>query len=164
LKYPFVSAQLPVHDRTSVPSNKDSFQKRKKVDLEKLRIDNKRLGGETKGTPPPRHKPGEKFLRGPIPWSWLAAAGALPGKCLHVAVAMWFEVGLRRGETGTIKLSPKRLRELGSGRYSTYRALAVMEKARLIAVHKTSGRAPIVDILDPADRQSADLDKPEVAK
>lgn len=131
------------------------------MDLDKLRIDNKRVNGKTTGAPPPKHKPGEKFLRGPIPWTWLAAAGTLPGKCLHVAVAVWFEVGLRRGETATIKLSPKRLRELGSNRYSTYRALAAMEKARLLAVHKTKGRAPVVDLLDAVSQQTPSVEKSE---
>jgi hypothetical protein len=32
---------------------------------------------------PPRHRRGERFLKGPIPWPWISAAAALPGKALH---------------------------------------------------------------------------------
>ena len=31
---------------------------------------------------PPRHRPGEKFLRGPIPWTWLQQAARLRGSAL----------------------------------------------------------------------------------
>ena len=37
----------------------------------------------------PRPKAGERFLKGPIPMDWLSAAARLPGKSLHVAIAIW---------------------------------------------------------------------------
>ena len=44
---------------------------------------------------PPRHKPGEKFLKGPIPWPWIESAGALPGKALAIGLAVWRKAGCR---------------------------------------------------------------------
>src|SRR5262249_13109563 len=44
----------------------------------------------------PRHKQGEHFLRGPIPLKWLTMASSLPGKALHVALAIWYGSGLRK--------------------------------------------------------------------
>jgi hypothetical protein len=41
----------------------------------------------------PRHRPGEKFLRGPIPWKWLIRAGRLPGKALQVGLLLWQAAG-----------------------------------------------------------------------
>jgi hypothetical protein len=43
-----------------------------------------------------RHRQGEKFLKGPIPWPWLERAFLLPGKALHVALLLWREAGCRR--------------------------------------------------------------------
>jgi hypothetical protein len=37
---------------------------------------------------PPRHRSGEKFLKGPIPLLWLIQAGRLPGKALHVGLLL----------------------------------------------------------------------------
>ena len=48
---------------------------------------------------PPRHRSGEKFLKGPIPWAWLQRAFLLPGKALHVALLLWREAGCRRSRT-----------------------------------------------------------------
>ena len=45
---------------------------------------------------PPRHKPGEKFLKGPVPWQWVEAASRLPGKALAVGLAAWREAGCRK--------------------------------------------------------------------
>ena len=44
---------------------------------------------------PPRHKPGEKFFKGPIPLNWLTQATTLPGKTIAVAIAVF---GVRSGE------------------------------------------------------------------
>src|SRR5690349_14169013 len=36
---------------------------------------------------PPRPRDGEPFIRGPIPFAWVALAARLPGSCLIVAMA-----------------------------------------------------------------------------
>src|SRR5437868_5292991 len=86
------------------------------------------------------------FLRGPILWRWWARAATLRGKSLHVASVIWLLAGLRL-TTLDIHLSGKRLKELGVGRCSFYRALAALECAGLISVDRKRGRSPIVSLL-----------------
>jgi hypothetical protein len=94
----------------------------------------------------PRHKTGEKFLKGPIPESWLARAARLPGKAFHVAVVLWLLAGLKNKPA--VKLSKKLLRSWGVRRGACYRALDALESANLILVAKQHhGRTPIVTIL-----------------
>lgn len=95
----------------------------------------------------PRHKPGEKFLRGPIPLAWLQTAAPLPGKALHVGVALWFWAGMTRNRTVSLNLT--RLEGVfGVQRHSASRGLAALEKAKLITVVRARGRCPIVTLLD----------------
>jgi hypothetical protein len=42
---------------------------------------------------PPRHRPGEAFIKGTIPWVWLKTAARLPGKALPVALLLWKQAG-----------------------------------------------------------------------
>ncbi len=46
--------------------------------------------------PLPRHRTGERFLKGPVPISWLIAALAISGKSAHLALALWW---LSRSQT-----------------------------------------------------------------
>jgi hypothetical protein len=94
----------------------------------------------------PRHKAGEKFLKGPIPLNWLNRASQLPGKSLHVAVAIWYLAGLNK--LSTIKLNQAVVSGFSVTRHSKYRALACLEKARLISVHKAPGCLPVITILE----------------
>src|SRR5215831_13441617 len=70
---------------------------------------------------PPRHQPGEPFLKGPVPWPWLTTAARLPGKALHVAVLLWREAGCRDSRAVAFCLS--RVGELGVRQDSARRAL-----------------------------------------
>ena len=93
-------------------------------------------------------------LKGPIPLDWLSAAARLPGKCLHVGIALWFVRGLER--SGVVALSNLTALRFGLDRNAKYRALAWLEQAGLIAVERKLGRAPMVTILtrgDVHDRQ-----------
>src|SRR5438552_183520 len=78
----------------------------------------------------PRHRPGERFLQGPIPMTWLSAAMRLPGKALHVAVAIWQRAGMKRN--ATIKLNLSRLD--GVTHSAASRGLDALERARLVTV------------------------------
>ena len=100
-------------------------------------------------TNPPRHRAGEKFLKGPIPWNWLAAAARQPGKALHVAIVLWFFAGVKK--TGTVALSGAALRGFGVNRHAGYRGLAVLERAGLVSVARHPGRMPVVTILGAGD-------------
>jgi hypothetical protein len=98
---------------------------------------------------PPRHKPGKKFLKGPVPLAWLALAAQLPGKSLHVGVVVWFLAGLKK--TKTVSLSSKQAQLFGVDRHAKRRALAWLEQAGLVAVERRSGRNPRVTLLSAAD-------------
>ena len=114
--------------------------------------DLKRLTLTGQGTCPvgsrkaPRPKQGERFLRGPIPLPWLSRAARLPGKALHVAIAVYYLAGLKRRRT--VALSGKVSAELGVDRHSKYRALKWLEEAGLVRVKRHPGRNPLVTILE----------------
>ena len=96
----------------------------------------------------PRPSPRERFLCGPIPWRWIMEAARLPGRALHVGLAIWLYARIRR--TGEVRLSVAPLyAELGVSRTAAGRALRHLEQARLIAVVRHVGRKPIVTLLDP---------------
>jgi len=95
---------------------------------------------------PPRHKHGQKFLKGPIPWNWLCRAAELCGKAFQVAIAIWFLAGVHKRRE--VKLSGQAVEDLGVNRYACYRGLKLLEKAGLISVHRAPGRKAIVTILD----------------
>jgi hypothetical protein len=96
---------------------------------------------------PPRHRRGQKFLRGPIPLTWLSVACRLGGKALHVAIAIWFRAGVTRSREVLLSLSQGA--EFGFDRFAGSRGLAALERAGLVAVDRRTGRKPIVTILDP---------------
>ena len=95
---------------------------------------------------PPKLRAGVQFLKGPIPLDWLCAAARLPGKSLHVGIAVWFLAGLHR--SGVISLSNKTSERFGLDRNSKYRGLAWLEAQGLITVERKAGRAPVITIND----------------
>jgi hypothetical protein len=123
------------------------------LDLKSISFPESRLEQVTKSRKPPRHKPGEKFLKGPIPLKWLTRAAKQPGKTLHIAIALWFLAGLKRKRT--VALSDAVPRVLGVDRYAKYRALNALEEAGLVSVERHVGRSPVVTILD-GDESEAD--------
>lgn len=103
---------------------------------------------------PPRHGPGEKFLKGPVPWAWVEKAGRLKGHALHVGIALWLLAGINKNRT--VKLSSSPLDNLGVSRFSMYRALQKLESAGLITVDRHTGRNPVVTILDVRESNDAE--------
>lgn len=94
---------------------------------------------------PPRHKPGEKFLKGPIPWYWVTIAAQLPGKAFQVGMVIWFLAGIKNSRT--VALSSKTSEGLGVSRYARYRGLKALEEANLVTVSRHAGHNPTVTIL-----------------
>jgi hypothetical protein len=92
-------------------------------------------------TRPPRHGPGEKFLKGPIPWPWIQAAAELPGKALAVGLAIWREAGCRNERTVPLNLSNQ-----GMPRRTAQRALQSLQAAGLVSVEHRDGRPTLVTI------------------
>jgi hypothetical protein len=100
---------------------------------------------------PPRHKPGDKFLKGPVPLAWLCSAGRLPGKALHIGVALWFLAGMKN--TRSVWLTSTVLQLFGVDRNAKRRALVWLEEAGLIIVERHPGRNPLVTLLDAENQQ-----------
>lgn len=92
----------------------------------------------------PRHRVGERFLKGPIPLNWLSRAAQLQGKSLQVGLSLWFLAGLTNCHT--VKLSQSTLHEFGVNRQSKYRALRWLEGAKLITVANGVGKSPLVTL------------------
>jgi hypothetical protein len=67
-------------------------------------------------------------------------AARLPGKSLHVAVALWFLADSKRERR--VELTNVSARRFGVDRNGKYRALAWLEKAGLISVARKLGRSP----------------------
>lgn len=91
--------------------------------------------------------PTEKFIKGPIPLEWIARANALPGKAGAVGLALWFLVGVQKNRT--IKLTGEVELIAACNRKTVYQALAAIEGAGLIAVHRKPGARAVVTILVP---------------
>ncbi|HJZ56350.1 MAG TPA: hypothetical protein VKE74_15400 [Gemmataceae bacterium] len=92
---------------------------------------------------PPRHRPGEKFVKGPIPWRWVESAAALPGKALAVGLVVWREAGCRNERTVPLNLSGLRM-----PRRTAQRALQALEAAGLVSVEHRDGRLSRVTLND----------------
>lgn len=86
-----------------------------------------------------------RFIKGPIPLDWISRAACLPGKTLHVALALQYLAGLQK--TDTVKLGAKVLANLGVARDAKYDALVRLQQAGLIAVAQAPGRTPVVTLL-----------------
>jgi hypothetical protein len=93
----------------------------------------------------PRFSPGEKFLAGPIPMSWLSRVASLPGKALNVGLAIWFLKQVMK--SNTVALSGKTLQDFGVKRRSGYRGLIALEQAGIVSCLRCSGRSPRVTLL-----------------
>jgi hypothetical protein len=85
-------------------------------------------------------------LKGPIPWDWLVAAMALPGRALAVGLVVWFEAGCKTRRTVSVSLA--RLGRAGLSEGAARRGLRLLERARLISIAYPPGRGLVVTILE----------------
>ena len=85
------------------------------------------------------------FIKGPLPLNWIERAAALPGKALHVALALWFQMGLE-GAT-TVKLGQKRVARFAVSRDAKYDALRRLAEAGLIEVEQRPGQSVQVTLV-----------------
>jgi DNA-binding transcriptional ArsR family regulator len=86
-----------------------------------------------------------RFLKGPIPWSWITAAAALPSRALLVGLCLWRLVGAMKNDT--VSFGNSDLQPLGIDRATKSRALRALERAGLIKVARQPGRFPKVTLL-----------------
>lgn len=90
-------------------------------------------------------QPAVRFLKGPVPMSWLAAAAKLPGKALAVGVALWRLSGAVKSRT--VILSNAEVEVLGVDRNAKSRALRALQQEGLVSVDQRPGCLPRVTIL-----------------
>jgi hypothetical protein len=117
-------------------------------DPDRLRLAGDCGGPKPRPTRPPRHRPGEKFLRGPVPWGWLDRAGRQPGKALAVALVLWKEAGCLNRRV--VRLCLNGLLPMGLNKQSARRGLRNLEAAGLVEVRRRPGRGLEVTLLDVA--------------
>ena len=104
---------------------------------------------------PPRHNPGEWFLKGPIPGSWLVRVFRLParklGRALRVGIALWYLAGVKKNRV--VKPTWDTWERFCLSRYASYRGLLDLERAKLVKVKRRPGCCPVVTILDATPKQ-----------
>jgi hypothetical protein len=94
----------------------------------------------------PRHRPGEPFLKGPIPWYWLAIAARLPGKAVQVSLLLWKEAGCRKCRVVPFCLAQGA--DIGVSRKSARMALRRLQSAGLVSLEYLPGKAVRATLLD----------------
>lgn len=116
------------------------------IDIERVRSSREQTAPPKRprtGLPRPRRA--ERFIKGPIPLSWVTTAAQLGGKCCQVGNALWYVAGLQR--SGAVKLSYAILELFGVDRWTYYRALDALAAAKLVSVERACGKSPVVTLL-----------------
>jgi hypothetical protein len=114
--------------------------------LDQLRLPAENVGTLETWRRPPRHRPGDPFIKGPVSHAWIASACRLPGVGLRVAMACRFLCcRFRRENRWGVDAIAKGLRI--SAR-SARRGFRVAELAKLLAVEREPGCKLSVFVLD----------------
>jgi hypothetical protein len=87
----------------------------------------------------------DHFLKGPVPMPWLISAANIPGKALHIGIALWFWSGIKK--TKTFILPKNAIKDLGVSRQTCYAQLKVMEKAGLLSIEARKGKKSKITLL-----------------
>lgn len=105
--------------------------------LERLRLPAGASGKARASDRLPRHRNWEGFLKGPIPFVWIATAARLPGSGLHVATALRFLCDRFRGPNrwGLDRIAAG----LGLDIQATRRGLHATEEAGLVSASREPG-------------------------
>mgnify|MGYP001445327161 CR=1 FL=1 len=102
-------------------------------------------------SPLPRLK-GGRFFFGDVPHSVIRLVSALPGRSLATYLAIWdrSKLEMRNGKVVPVTLpNAFALDPWGVDRHAKGRALRTLERAGLIAVERSLGRAPRITLRDP---------------
>src|SRR5258708_5881101 len=95
---------------------------------------------------PPRHRPGDKFVRGPVPWSWVCRVLGLPNTGpAALAWVLWFKVGCCGS---AFSLFPADYECLRRDRKTIRRWLAELEASGLLEVDRHRGRSPTITLCE----------------
>ena len=91
---------------------------------------------------------------------WLEQAARLPGKCMHLAVAL--QLMVTDQQTDCVELGNVACERFGLNRNAKYRAMLSLEDAQLIIVKRKRGRPPLVTILDGTNTGRAPSHRPRL--
>jgi hypothetical protein len=86
-----------------------------------------------------------RFLKRPIPLSWVTRAMQLPGKAWHVGTVLWLWAGITR--SNTVILTRTRLRQCDLHPETARQGLSRLEQAGLVRVERQGKRSPRVTLL-----------------
>ena len=110
-----------------------------------------------RGRKPPSQRKPRRVLAGnfvpALPLEWANKAGCLPGKALHVALAIWRQAALKKSMTTSLPNGS--LAGYGVKERAKRAALLALERAGLIQVEWKPGCNPIVTIKMGEDRAPA---------
>jgi hypothetical protein len=130
-------------------------------DLDRLRSPAESVGETTGRRRPPRHRPGDPFIKGPIAYAWIASACRFPGAGLQVSTAYRFCRGRfrfnRRGRRWGL---PDVAVGLGISRDSARRGLHSAELAGLLSVSREPGCKAEVSVLDLPEPEAGSVRRP----
>jgi hypothetical protein len=95
----------------------------------------------------------KRFLKGPIPLSWVTRAMQLPGKAWHVGTVLWLWAGITH--SNTVILTRTRLRQCGVHPETARQRLIDLEQAVPVRVERWGKRSPRVTLLVEGDALSS---------
>jgi hypothetical protein len=122
------------------------------MDVEERKLSSEELA-ELSGVPirsprPQGSKLNQKYMA-TVPLRWLQIAACLPGRTLHVAIAIWHLHRLEKSPV--VALTPAKLRRFGVHRNTAIASLERLESAGLVSVKRSTGRAPRVTVCQMTD-------------
>jgi hypothetical protein len=126
------------------------------MNIERFRLPAGLAGSGNASGRPPRPGPKEHFLKGPVPFDWLKAAAALPGRAVTVGLYLWYLGGLKK--SNRFALPTAKVETFGVDRFAQYRAITALVEADLISVERHRGRHPIIT-LRPAPTKAGQEDR-----
>jgi hypothetical protein len=130
-------------------------------DLDHLRLPAEMVGDMASRRRPPRHRSGEPFIKGPIPYAWIASACRLPGSGLHIAMAYrFYRDRFRFKRRGCRWGLPEVAKGLQISDDSARRGLHAAELAGLLAVEREPGCKLAVSVLDLPGLESGPKQRP----
>jgi hypothetical protein len=91
-----------------------------------------------------------RFVKGPLPLSWIAQAVQLPGKALHISLALWYVAGLQGSRR--VAVTNQLAVDFGCDRFAKVRALRQLEKAGLVKLERYGHAAPRATLLHRAGK------------
>jgi hypothetical protein len=118
-----------------------------RIDLEQFRRNTPDELQSPKQKRRPRRTSVDWFLKGPIPGKWIEAAASLPGRALHVGLAVW--VAAVMDHSNRARLTRRHLARFAVPYDAGRRGLLVLERAGLVYAERHTGRCPVVTLLEP---------------